>query len=560
MPLAVGKQSYYSPLPSGTNLGSAPSSPILSLRGRDGPRTRPSTLASLRSGSMRSSPSQGQARASSSSTSSAAGDRLGSDSSEGWYLECGGRGESQPYQPHEWTDVPYWLSYAQGSLDYDALVTASLFVTSNGSAAYLPPTPRLGETPQPGATPPQRVLDIGSGAVGQWAITQAMMPGWEQTEFVLLDIAPSQVPFELLPTSVAERISYYQANFLVSLPFDDDQFDYCRMAGVALGVPETKLADLLEEANRVLIPGALFEVIESDFAVLRPAQKSPGRQGDGTDVFDVAEEAVDAVLKRRFINTRSLALLPSALALEMKGVRSSGILSVEMPAHPPPRLSPASSVSSLAGSDSAPRTPELRTSPLVSHSAGAFAASDALFASPEAGRVLLAATADRMAGSSYGLAHDAATRRVRKARLADPLAPSYPRHERLTAELVGSIRDYADDLRQRAGIDALLGSQFGWACQFDLETERALEDHLPLFGERLAEYDGVYASAAGAEDVDPQVEFRRAQVLFAKREAEADLKAVRARLGGRVKTGGRKAGAVGSLGALESAIFVARAS
>jgi hypothetical protein len=52
-----------------------------------------------------------------------------------------------------------------------------------------------------------------------------------------LDIAPSEIPHDYLDYDISNRLSYVQHNFLDPLPFNDDRFDFVRVANVGLGVP-----------------------------------------------------------------------------------------------------------------------------------------------------------------------------------------------------------------------------------------------------------------------------------------------------------------------------------
>ncbi|KAK0459813.1 uncharacterized protein EV420DRAFT_1268944, partial [Desarmillaria tabescens] len=110
--------------------------------------------------------------------------------------------------------------------------------------------------------PPSKALDIGCGT-GAWILNCAR--SWKDCHFVGLDCVPLHPDLQRVGSSdLAQRITWTQANFLESLPFPNDEFDYVHIKRIALGVPEDKWDKLFEEIVRVMKPGGAFEMIEED--------------------------------------------------------------------------------------------------------------------------------------------------------------------------------------------------------------------------------------------------------------------------------------------------------
>ncbi|ORY88741.1 hypothetical protein BCR35DRAFT_204518 [Leucosporidium creatinivorum] len=413
------------------------------------------------------------------------------------------------------------------------------------------------------APPPKRVLDIGSGPTSLWSIMQASQPGWETTQFVGLDIAPSEIPHDYLAYDISNRLSYVQHNFLEPLPFDDDRFDFVRIANVGLGVPEHMWAQLIEEATRVLSPGCHLEVVEHNFAVLRkrPLIKTPkafsvAYQEDPDAVID---ECFDAVLEERFINPHTIGMIPSQLALNCTNIQSSGLITLPLPSRPPAPARPPTPPSPTQPSASP------QHSPLTSYSAGFASSSSPLtHLSPGLPHLYLAAYSDRFSSSSHAIASSAAARRQKRSGANG--AEQRQRQDLLHLELDETVRGWAAELRERAGLASVVRNLWGWDCAMDGKMKDMLEDQLPVFDEKIRAFDAAYEdegwqAVVGAHQPegewwDPEIEFRRAQVAFAKREATIELGRVKARLGEkeeRDEEGGE------DVGVLEMGTFVARA-
>ncbi|CAE6523839.1 unnamed protein product [Rhizoctonia solani] len=159
-------------------------------------------------------------------------------------------------------DAPYPISYSHKILDhYNLEVDLSLRTV-------------VGLTFHKLSTPPAKVLDLGCGT-GYWIVKAAHQ--WTHTEFVGFDLVPIQPCLERvasrsgLSTSkghadlrLHERIRWVHGNFLETLPFQDNEFDFVRCRKIARGVPELKWEGLYNEIVRVMKPGAAFEHIEED--------------------------------------------------------------------------------------------------------------------------------------------------------------------------------------------------------------------------------------------------------------------------------------------------------
>ncbi|KAF8896458.1 hypothetical protein BD779DRAFT_586901 [Infundibulicybe gibba] len=111
--------------------------------------------------------------------------------------------------------------------------------------------------------PPSTVLDLGCGT-GYWAMEAAKQ--WPGCTVVGYDVLHIQPDLRRFPDhcGLAGRISWEWGNLLDGLPFPPDTFDFVRIAGIGLGVPEDEWQLVLEEAGRVMKPGAVIEVIEED--------------------------------------------------------------------------------------------------------------------------------------------------------------------------------------------------------------------------------------------------------------------------------------------------------
>ncbi|KAM0752383.1 hypothetical protein T439DRAFT_206918 [Meredithblackwellia eburnea MCA 4105] len=405
--------------------------------------------------------------------------------------------EKQWYSNLSTKDSPYWMSYSNAAHNWDALLTASLFMTTgNGAPAFLPVRSQDGTPGLPARPPARRVLDIGSGFSAMWCVEMALQPGWEETEFYPLDIGPSNILLELLPPQVAARITYTRHNFLAKLPFPNDTFDYVRLAHVSQGLPENELGAILDEVSRVLTSKGLIEILDSDLTVIRkhpalppltpPHSMSSIPHADPeSDPFAVIDECFDAVTESRFINPHILGMIPSSLSLNFRNVQSSGTLELEMPALPPTNTALAP-----------PTIPVLTCNPYRSVELQKRKQPQ----SSEMSRIFLHAYAERFAGSSERLAEAAAERRRARQKPTQPAAlDSTPKPQasneekvKLEHELNNAVQNWCTDLKERAGLARLMESRLGWTCAFDEEMETVLSSYLPLFEKRINEYDSFF--------------------------------------------------------------------
>ncbi|KPV76225.1 uncharacterized protein RHOBADRAFT_42553 [Rhodotorula graminis WP1] len=428
-----------------------------------------------------------------------------------WYDEhipTGGL-EAQPYA----REPQYLLSYSRSSLNWEALVGSLLSATAQGSLAHA--------SSSSSDKAPRHVLDLGCGPTPFWIMAQAIEPGWEKTQFVGLDVAPTSATIPL-PASYDERVSFIQHALPERLPFQDDSFDHVRLSFVNLALREQDWQVVCEEALRVLVPGSTLEIVESDHHALR---HRPDPSIDSTDPVDLL---FADVLADRFVNPRPLTLLPSTLIMSgATTLRSTGRISLSMPA-------PVNDVS--PSPDSASR-PAAAHEPLARYVSGRSSTSTAMHTHETA--VVLHAYADRWASSSLGLAKAAvgARRRARSVsgRQGSSLQSDTSAAERDMQHDIEAVEDvvhaWADDLRSRANLASLVTSRLGWEPAFDVALAASLETALETSSAGLRE---VETHRALHEDVfgEPDVELERRwqQMDFARRDAEADLAVVRSRL------------------------------
>ncbi|GAA5869550.1 hypothetical protein JCM16303_000507 [Sporobolomyces ruberrimus] len=453
------------------------------------------------------------------------------DQEDGWYkthYPTSGL-EAQPYSK----TLPYFLSYANSALDRDAGLTSAL----EGCVAFSEANARSDSEGKPVLpTPPRKVLDVGCGA-GHWILSQAVAKGWEETHFVGLDAEPSRFCDDILPDPIRGRISHVQHDFLLDrLPFDDNSFDFVRIARLNFAVPETKWSELLDECIRVLVPGSYIEIAEVDFNIY---------SGDGR-----VQKIFDSILDHQFINSRPLTVVPSTLTLVARDLRSTGRIATRLPSKRlPSDHTPLETESFL--------TTELR--PLGKFAAG----SEPILVTPSTtftSQLALHGYAQWLASSSWGIANAALA-----AREATGRPPSNEldhersmRREKELGELEDTIETWADDLRERAGLAHAVTARFGWEPTFDKKLAQQLTDNLPILQERLSAYgrERTKRDSLFGGQQDPEVEFRYQQVDLARRECEHELKAVNRRLGRGEQVGGEE---VEDLGSMDLEIFVARA-
>lgn len=89
--------------------------------------------------------------------------------------------KTQRYHSLDSASLPYFMSYSQGSLNYDSFLNFAFYnAMKDGTVTYLSPDSSATEEKIP---PPKRCLNIGGG-VPFWELNMAKHPGWEETSFV----------------------------------------------------------------------------------------------------------------------------------------------------------------------------------------------------------------------------------------------------------------------------------------------------------------------------------------------------------------------------------------
>ncbi|KAJ3881759.1 hypothetical protein F5051DRAFT_321253 [Lentinula edodes] len=188
-------------------------------------------------------------------------------------LGMGGLGVSggRKHHPFKKEDVPYPRSYDREVLDLDVWETLFYHQICESLTWHV------------FEDPPTKVLDIGCGT-GSWILDSARI--WRTCHFVGMDLVPIQPDLQQVGSSdLAHRVTWIQGNFLESLPFPNEEFDFVHIKRISLGVPEDKWDYLFEEILRVMKPGAAFEMIEEDLMFPGGAIRShmPSHSQEPTD-------------------------------------------------------------------------------------------------------------------------------------------------------------------------------------------------------------------------------------------------------------------------------------
>lgn len=148
-------------------------------------------------------------------------------------------------------EVPYPIEYCKQMADFD--IWDHMFLSS-----YL-----RSLTLHQFVHPPTMVLDLGCGS-GFWAIEAAKQ--WQTSTIIGFDIAkiqPRLTDMEHM-RPIARRIEWIHGNLLDGLPFPPEYFDFVRLSGLGLAIPENEWQSVLEEIRRVMKVGAALEIIEED--------------------------------------------------------------------------------------------------------------------------------------------------------------------------------------------------------------------------------------------------------------------------------------------------------
>ncbi|THV07344.1 hypothetical protein K435DRAFT_742431 [Dendrothele bispora CBS 962.96] len=127
-------------------------------------------------------------------------------------------------------------------------------------------------------TPPSMVLDLGCGT-GLWALEATME--WPSSKIIGFDLKDNQLKVGKsdIYSDLVGRLQWKQGNFLDSLPFPTDTFDFVRISRLGLAIPEDEWQFVLEEVHRVMKSGAVLEIIEEDliFPYCQSARPRPER-------------------------------------------------------------------------------------------------------------------------------------------------------------------------------------------------------------------------------------------------------------------------------------------
>lgn len=148
-------------------------------------------------------------------------------------------------------DIPYPVKHFSGMSNFD--IWDNMFFS----------TCCRGLTMHQFDKPPTNVLDLGCGS-GFWAIQAAKQ--WTSSSIVGYDcrnLQPNLFAFKQ-HGDIAQRVRWVHGNLLEGLPFPSFHFDFVRVVGIGLGVPEDEWQYVLEDIARVMKSGAIIEVIEED--------------------------------------------------------------------------------------------------------------------------------------------------------------------------------------------------------------------------------------------------------------------------------------------------------
>jgi hypothetical protein len=80
---------------------------------------------------------------------------------------------------------------------------------------------------------------------------------------------------KMYPTSIKPANTFFKRhNFLESLPYPDNTFEFVRMRLMLAFITESQLLLLLAEIHRVLKPGGYFELLDSEYLIHKPGPTS----------------------------------------------------------------------------------------------------------------------------------------------------------------------------------------------------------------------------------------------------------------------------------------------
>ncbi|KAI8991356.1 S-adenosyl-L-methionine-dependent methyltransferase [Mycotypha africana] len=105
--------------------------------------------------------------------------------------------------------------------------------------------------------PNAQVLDLGCGS-GCWVMDMAI--DYPHFQFIGVDMA------DMFPTAIRpENVKFQLQNILQGLPFPDNTFDFVHMRLLIIAFQKKDWPWVLSEIYRVLKPGGIVQLMESDF-------------------------------------------------------------------------------------------------------------------------------------------------------------------------------------------------------------------------------------------------------------------------------------------------------
>ncbi|KAL1934950.1 hypothetical protein VTP01DRAFT_4090 [Rhizomucor pusillus] len=108
------------------------------------------------------------------------------------------------------------------------------------------------------------ILDIGCGS-GSWVMEMATEhPNAHVTGLDMSDMFPTAIR--------PENVTFQLANILDGLPYEDNTFDFVHMRQLVVALRSNEWLTVIQEIYRVLKPGGLIQLVESDFTVGNQSQ------------------------------------------------------------------------------------------------------------------------------------------------------------------------------------------------------------------------------------------------------------------------------------------------